>query len=97
VRRLLLHLAGATGLLSLYLAWVPASHQGWRTAAIIAALVMIAVSGLLLAWPQAGRPGANPYAPAPAAARRGASNKPGSFDVAACSLDHLTISSADIR
>ena len=63
VRRLqALHLAGAAGLISLYLAWVPSSHAGWHWAAIIAALVMIAGPALLLAFPHTGRPGANPYA-----------------------------------
>jgi hypothetical protein len=63
VRRLqFLHLAGAAGLVSLYLAWVPASHPAWRTAAIIAAFITVGVPGALLAWPQAGRPGDNPYA-----------------------------------
>jgi hypothetical protein len=82
VRRLqLLHLAGAAGLVSLYLAWVPASHPGWRTAAIVAAFVMIAAPTLLLASPQAGRPGDNPYEPADAPARAaGPSNAVTSFD-----------------
>lgn len=57
----LLHLAGATGLISLYLAWAPASHPGWRAAAVSAAFAVIAAAGLMLAWPHAGRPGSNPY------------------------------------
>jgi hypothetical protein len=75
----LLHLAGAAGLLSLYLAWVPASQAGWRIAAISAAFVIIGGSGLLLAWPHAGRPGSNPY-PHPDRAPRTPSDEPDGFD-----------------
>ncbi len=60
-RMQLLHLAGVGGLISLYLAWVPSSHPAWHTAAVSAALVMIGAAGLLLASPEAGRPGVNPY------------------------------------
>jgi hypothetical protein len=57
----LLHLAGAAGLISLYLAWAPGSHPGWRIAAISAAFAVIGAAGVILAWPHAGRPGSNPY------------------------------------
>jgi hypothetical protein len=76
VRRLqLLHLAGAAGLVSLYLAWAPDSHPGWRIAAVSAALVIISASGLLLAMPGAGRPGVNPFTPT-----RPPASAPGGFD-----------------
>jgi hypothetical protein len=76
VRRLqLLHLAGAAALVSLYLAWVPASHPGWRIASVSAALVLIGASGLLLAMPGAGRPGVNPYS-----VTRPPANAPSGFD-----------------
>ena len=75
----LLHLAGAAGLISLYLAWVPASHPGWRIAAISAAFVVIAAAGLMLAWPHTGRPGSNPY-PRPNRPPKSPSDELRSFD-----------------
>lgn len=74
-RMQLLHLAGAAGLISLYLAWVPSSDPAWHTAAVSAALVMIGAAGLLLALPQAGRPGVNPYT-----ATRPPAQAPSGFD-----------------
>ncbi len=61
-RQLLLHLAGGCALISLYLAYVPASHPGWRDAAVAVALLLIALPAVLLACPQARRTGDNPYA-----------------------------------
>jgi hypothetical protein len=75
----LLHLAGAAGLISLYLAWVPASHPGWRIAAICAAFAVIAAAGLMLAWPHTGRPGSNPY-PRPGHLPQATSDEPLGFD-----------------
>jgi hypothetical protein len=78
----LLHLAGAAGLISLYLAWVQASHQGWRITAICAAFAVIAVAGLTLAWPHTGRPGSNPY-PRPGRLPQAASDERLGFDLVA--------------
>jgi hypothetical protein len=75
----LLHLAGAAGLISLYLAWVQGSHPGWRIAAISAAFVVIAAAALMLAWPHTGRPGSNPY-PRPGRAPQTPSDEVLGFD-----------------
>jgi len=59
-RQQLLHLAGAAALVCLYLALVPAAHTGWRVFAVIAAVVLVVLPGLMLLSAQAGRPGVDP-------------------------------------
>jgi hypothetical protein len=64
-RQLVVHLAGAAGLLTVYLATAASSHPGWRHVAFFGGIGYVALAAAVLIAPQTGRPGVNPHSKAP--------------------------------